>query len=344
MIQNDTSLNEAIKKLSNLFIIPAQERSQLHLEEIMHHTKNTKFLQKITEERSSDRIHWECCRAMTLEVYQKGECVINFGEVGDKFYIIIKGKVSITIPSKTKKKNLTLSDCRLTSLVKQKSFVAGSNEPAITRKNTQVDINFLEKIGEIEEYSEIKVLSDGDSFGELALLSDTPRSATVRCKETSCFAVLSQKDYKKILRGDAVKSIRERVDFLRKLQIFEELSENNLRQLAYMLSEKSFRKQQVLYSENSSVDNIYFIKSGEFSMKVKTQLAHSKFIDPSSLLKLKLMKNPKKMVSLPMFIKGRGQVFGHEEFIEEKLARDHSCTCISNFGCVYFVNINVKLI
>lgn len=61
-----------------------------------------------------------------------------------------------------------------------------------------------EKNGVIEEkvevsLTEIKVLSAGASFGELALMEKKPRAATIRCKEESCFAVLDKRNFELIL-------------------------------------------------------------------------------------------------------------------------------------------------
>ena len=39
----------------------------------------------------------KCSRELTLEVAEKGEPIINYGELGTKFYIIVKGSVSVYI-------------------------------------------------------------------------------------------------------------------------------------------------------------------------------------------------------------------------------------------------------
>jgi CRP-like cAMP-binding protein len=46
---------------------------------------------------------------------------------------------------------------------------------------------------------EVKELSDGEAFGELALLNKKPRAATILCKEDCHFAVLDKKHFKMIL-------------------------------------------------------------------------------------------------------------------------------------------------
>lgn len=46
---------------------------------------------------------------------------------------------------------------------------------------------------------EVNELGVGDSFGELALINDRPRMATIICKEDCEFAILERDQYKEIL-------------------------------------------------------------------------------------------------------------------------------------------------
>ncbi len=47
--------------------------------------------------------------------------------------------------------------------------------------------------------TEVKVIEAGSSFGELALLSNKPRAATIIAKEDTHLAVLEKKDFQRIL-------------------------------------------------------------------------------------------------------------------------------------------------
>jgi cAMP-dependent protein kinase regulator len=46
---------------------------------------------------------------------------------------------------------------------------------------------------------EVSDLGPGESFGEIALLNDAPRTANIKCKSNVDLAVLSREKYTKIL-------------------------------------------------------------------------------------------------------------------------------------------------
>ncbi len=82
---------------------------------------------------------------------------------GDMFYIILKGKVKIEV----------------------------------TNKRVEVDKN--QKEIEKEETIHITDLTEGSSFGELALIDKKPRAATIICITDCDFLTLDKKSFKKIL-------------------------------------------------------------------------------------------------------------------------------------------------
>ena len=57
-------------------------------------------------------------------------------------------------------------------------------------------IKRLKMYNEYEWFVEISKLSYSSAFGELALINDAPRAATVRCVTDCYFAVLGRVDYK----------------------------------------------------------------------------------------------------------------------------------------------------
>ena len=82
--------------------------------------------------------------AMQKERFSKGEVIIKYGDIGYKYYILSRGKVKVTVYNKG----------------------TDPQDPNIDKK-IQV----------------VKFLEQGIGFGELALLYNDKRSATIECIE-----------------------------------------------------------------------------------------------------------------------------------------------------------------
>lgn len=92
----------------------------------------------------------ELIRSLRKKKAKKGEEIIKQGEIGDKFYLISSGEVSVNV---------------------KKGF--GNKKVAS--------------------------LGDGDFFGEMALVTELPRTATIIAETPVELFVLYKRDFKKIL-------------------------------------------------------------------------------------------------------------------------------------------------
>ena len=137
----------------------------------------------------------------------KGRDVITFGDMGDKFYISLSGSVGVLIPvSKdsrqqimiklANKEDKRLSKIHVIKIEKQKSL---KDEQESEEAEISDDISEHDSFEEdMHNYNEVAILPTGESFGELALISNKPRAATIRAKEDCHFAVLEKSDYQKV--------------------------------------------------------------------------------------------------------------------------------------------------
>ena len=105
------------------------------------------LFQNFTEEALADM-----CTGMTTQTRDAGALVTEQGEVGDYFYIIVRGEVEV-----------------------------------LHRR-------------ESEEVVRLAVLEDGDYFGEMALLRDIPRTATVRTLQPCTFLVMQRDVFQRVLQ------------------------------------------------------------------------------------------------------------------------------------------------
>jgi ATP-binding cassette subfamily B protein len=102
-------------------------------------------------ERLEPRLLEELSASFVTERHPEDRLVIQQGDPGDKFYILVRGTVEVL-----------------------KTGADGAEE-------------------------RVAVLEDGDFFGEIALLKDTPRTATVRTMSQCVFLTLQREQFTSLL-------------------------------------------------------------------------------------------------------------------------------------------------
>ena len=118
-------------------------------------------------------------------------------------------------------------------------------------------------------YLTVAKLVDGSSFGELALLEQKPRMATIRCLQPTHFMVLTKEAYHRVIAKIERKAFNEKVNFLRNIPVFQLLTRTSLGKMTYYFENKNYIKDSILFKEGESADYVYIVKSGEFQITKK---------------------------------------------------------------------------
>lgn len=109
-------------------------------------------------------------RAATTRQYRRGDRIVEQGEKGEAFFIVVRGRVQVSV------------------------LTPDAREIVLTD------------------------LSEGEHFGEMALLDDSPRSASVTAAERSELAVLTREAFFDLLRGNFVLTRTLLASFSRRLR------------------------------------------------------------------------------------------------------------------------------
>lgn len=236
----------------------SDEKPKIDLGRLIELTRNCEPFNTLTEDQG-EKVHIACCKAMKIETFNPGETIIKYGDHTTEFYVIIEGVVGVRIPSHHGR-TIALKD---------------PTEPSraqVQKKSLNFDIQdsafgslFLRKLLNFERIpmEEVMTLTAGQSFGELSILSNKPRAATIISKTKSVLGVLSKENYKKQVGNFNEKSLNEKIDFLQSLAIFQSWSRSSLTKVNFYFRLKKFIWNQVLFKEGSPCDMIYFIKEGE---------------------------------------------------------------------------------
>ncbi|OMJ77413.1 hypothetical protein SteCoe_23015 [Stentor coeruleus] len=183
----------------------------------------------------------------------------------------------------------------------------------------QVDVQIKTQVENCEIFTSVAVLSTGNSFGDLALLKDHPRNATVTCLTDCHFAVLVKEDYLRILGKIADKKISDFVEFLKEIPIFRSWSKKNLESLFYFFKPVMFNRKNSVYCVGSEPTHVYIVKNGEFEISKKKSLS-----------------GENKKVDMRVAILSKGEMFGDRECLED-IPREYNCSCYSAKGELYAI-------
>jgi CRP-like cAMP-binding protein len=115
----------------------------------------------------------DAIQAFEKQTYPKGEVIIQQGDAGHTYYVIQTGTLDVTIMDEGSKKSALESRVRSET----ESVDEVDNPIAVTAEN----LDEVVKLGVGSRH--IGVLEPGDAFGELALMYNTPRAATITALE-----------------------------------------------------------------------------------------------------------------------------------------------------------------
>lgn len=91
-------------------------------------------------------------------------------------------------------------------------------DPKVHMHLTLQEKKNLDEIEAFEEYQwfvEVSKLKSGDCFGELALIDDKPRAATITCITDCQFATLGDVDYNRVLAKQEIKKTEKKIQFMK---------------------------------------------------------------------------------------------------------------------------------
>jgi len=150
--------------------------------------------------------------------------------------------------------------------MKECSFTAGTT---VIKEGENGDYLFVIEKGNLEckkringEEKVVKVVQEGDVFGELALLYNCPRAADVAAKEDCVCWQLDRDTFNNIVKDASVKQ-REKYDsFLKSVTILASIGDYERSQISDALKTETFGKGSVVVKQDEPGDKFYIIEEG----------------------------------------------------------------------------------
>lgn len=116
--------------------------------------------------------------------------------------------------------------------------------------------------GDSEEDHFLKNYQPGEVFGELALMYNAPRAATIVAIEASELYSLDRETFNNIVKVNAIKQRERYEDFLQKIEILKDLNDYEKAKICDCLKTERFVKGDKIIQENEVGDKFYLIEEG----------------------------------------------------------------------------------
>ncbi|CAO3617742.1 unnamed protein product [Cunninghamella blakesleeana] len=173
---------------------------------------------------------------------QNGETIIEQGAVGDYFYIVESGSF----------------DCYI------RSSSSNNHNHNNNNNNRMVDLTDS-MMGDDQPEPPKKVLSyeSGGSFGELALMYNAPRAATIIATSDSVVWALDRVTFRTILMEHTSRKRRMYESFLEEVPLLKSLKPYERHKIADALESVYFDDGETVINQGDVGDQFYIIESGE---------------------------------------------------------------------------------
>lgn len=293
-IRPDGELN--LDEVIELLKMPTQKRNKYDIKAMQNYMlKHIEYFQKLNGESDGpDRIP-KLIQVLTYECFKKDDYIINFGEIGDKFYILLSGSVSVYKPS-PKNMYMTLYDYvkylvnirdvekNLLKFERVQSYNSNIDRVKLLLINYNPDkLPYSSKKLPlvVEEERFLVKLGPGVSFGEMALIKNEPRNADIIANETCILGSVDKIDYRKIIKDMEEQKINLQLkSFKMDFPFYNEWPASRCFRILSAFTTEVFNKDDYVYKQNSLPTHLYIIRKGEFQVTCDLNFSiYEQFVD-----------------------------------------------------------------
>lgn len=163
---------------------------------------------------------------------------------------------------------------------------------------------------------ELVRLGAGKYFGEIALIEDAPRKATVTALEKTTCWILDKPNFENIL-GNMKQAVGESIalEILKHVKILSSLTEKQLTVISRSLLTKVYKEGDAIITQGEDGDSFFMIASGEVSVQVN-HVEVAKLGPGKHFGEMSLLSNEKRSASIYAVSETTCLVLGRTEFVQ----------------------------
>jgi cAMP-dependent protein kinase regulator len=144
-----------------------------------------------------------------------------------------------------------------------KEYQAGDT---IIKQGEDGDFFYVLESGVCEVYKDdnlVQTCTESMSFGELALMYNAPRAATVMVKQNAKVWQLDRQTFKHVVTEHAVERRDMHTGFLKSIEILKSLTDSEREKVADSLKVQVFKPEEVIIKQGDAGNHFYIIEEGE---------------------------------------------------------------------------------
>ena len=151
--------------------------------------------------------------------------------------------------------------------MEEKNFKSGE---CVIKQNDAGKVLFIVEDGQLDcskefpngEVKLLKTYQPGEAFGELALLYNAPRAATIVAKTAAKLWQLDRNTFNHIVKGASQKRREQYENFLDSVEILKHIDHYEKAKLCDVITEQNFAPGQKVISEGDQGDTFFLVISG----------------------------------------------------------------------------------
>ncbi|CAD8100551.1 unnamed protein product [Paramecium primaurelia] len=277
-----------------------------------------------------------------FEQYDYGQPIFHYGEYGDKMYIILKGEVGVFGPRPLDDINRDIEQVKKLEEIE-----------LVKVQKKQVTVNFdnlLKMQGDkyykdgVLLYQKIFQYYSGQSFGDVALTSDKPRSASIIVYSEKAFCITMRRNDFKLIFQKSIQQARNTIDYF--MKIFPGTLKFNISKFIQYLRPIVFHSKTILWQIGDEPQFFFIIVTGRVQLYKyfdRDTLMGKKKNQNLSYDKLYLSKQSNKQKIILSQLSD-GSIIGQEELIEDLPQRKYCCEVVDNTNAYYMEQSDFRAI
>ena len=153
--------------------------------------------------------------------------------------------------------------------MEEAKFSSGQN---VITEGERGDVLYMVEIGQLSctkvfpgntEPTFLKKFGPGDAFGELALLYNAPRAATITADEDCALWSLDRMTFNQIVKGAQIKKMQKYEEFLASVEILKTMEPYERSKLSEAFKEEEYAAGDYIIKEGEEGNVFYILEEGE---------------------------------------------------------------------------------